>query len=440
MADKLKKSRYAIFLEKEDGSYIAYSTLSGAIIVFTEPSYINRLKKIISQEVIINNSNDDIIYMLKSKNFYISTFSDENLLVRNMYEESIVRSSLLDLMLIVTRQCNFRCTYCGQPHKNKVMNAETYRAIIKFVRNQISMRGYRKVRVTFFGGEPLLEFDNIITFLSDLRDMLSSEFQDIQYEAGMSTNAYLLSPERFNALADLNCNFYQISIDGMDYTHDKTRPLINGKGTWQTIIDNMKYMITTDKTFKISLRTNYNADVADSLINFYKYVNENLNDKRISIYYETIKNQGNDKTPTILSEVEGLLLNIEIIGIIKEQNLSCINVSSRNMPCSRVCYASKPNYFIFDERKQILKCSFALDDKNNCIGLLKNDGTYDCNNEIYSQWVYSDYLTSSKCKECLALPLCFGKRCPKTRIAYGDMNCNLEIIESELEETIRKYY
>lgn len=122
----------------------------------------------------------------------------------------------------------------------------------------------------------------------------------------------------------------------MDYTHDKTRPLVNGKGTWQTIINNMKYMISTDKTFKISLRTNYNADVADSLINFYKYINENLNDKRISIYYETIKNQGNDKTPAILSEVEGLLLNIEIIGIIKEQNLTCSNVSSRNMPCSRV--------------------------------------------------------------------------------------------------------
>lgn len=45
MVDKIKRSRYAFFIEREDGSYIAYSTLSGAVIAFTEQSYIDRLKK-----------------------------------------------------------------------------------------------------------------------------------------------------------------------------------------------------------------------------------------------------------------------------------------------------------------------------------------------------------------------------------------------------------
>lgn len=70
MPKQLKKSKYAAFIEKEDGTIIAYSSWSGAVIAFTEPSYIERLKLIIKQEI-ITDSNDEIVSVLKSKFFML---------------------------------------------------------------------------------------------------------------------------------------------------------------------------------------------------------------------------------------------------------------------------------------------------------------------------------------------------------------------------------
>ena len=440
MSKKLKRSRYAFFINKDDGSVIAYSSLSGAIIAFREITYIDRLNQLLSQPEIEFDEKNDIISVLYNKKLFVDVDADEDLLVRCLYEEGVIRNSTLDIMLIVTRQCNFRCVYCGQPHLDRKMEKETYDSVIAFVRNQLLLRGYSNVRVTFFGGEPLVEYNNIIWFLEKLKSMLDTDFPGIHMESGMSTNGYLLTPNHFDKLVSLNCSFYQISVDGMSYTHDKTRPLVGGQPTWQTIINNLSYMVTTTALFKVALRTNFNFDVADSLQEFYKYVSEKLNDKRIGIYFETIKDQGNSETPQLLGEIESLFINVEIVGMLKEYALSCNNVTSRSLPCSRVCYASKPNYFVFDDQGYLLKCSFDLDNETNNLGRIEDDGTVEINESLYSKWVYSDYLSSNKCKKCSALPLCFGKRCPKARMAYGEMDCDLDVVKCEIEEMIKKYY
>lgn len=37
---KLRKSKYAFFVKKENGNYIVYSSMSGAVIVLHEKKYI----------------------------------------------------------------------------------------------------------------------------------------------------------------------------------------------------------------------------------------------------------------------------------------------------------------------------------------------------------------------------------------------------------------
>lgn len=273
-----------------------------------------------------------------------------------------------------------------------------------------------------------------------LLSKLSTPQKIITYKAGMSTNGYLLTPQLFERLNKLKCNFYQISIDGMSETHDKLRPLVSGESTWQRIIDNLSYMVSSDKEFTVQLRTNFNVEVAESLVEFYNYVGEKLNDKRIKIYYETIKNHGNENTPDTICGIEELVLDVDIAQLIRENNLTCNNCTTRLMPCSRVCYASKPNFFIIDENAKILKCSFTLEKSNNVIGTLNENGTYIRNNYNYYNWVYHDYLTLEKCKLCKALPLCFGKRCPKAFIQFGEMQCNTDIIHAEIEGLLNSYY
>lgn len=441
---QLRKSKYAFFVKKENGNYIVYSSLSGAVVVFNKNIYIKMLEFVLDKEI-FNYENNDFFNLMIDKKIFIDEYTDESLLVRGLYEEQIIRSNTLEIMLIVTRQCNFRCVYCGQPHLKENMDIKTYDSILKFVENQINSYGYSSVYVTFFGGEPLIASENICSFLEKLQTLLSklsTNEKTITYKAGMSTNGYLLTPKLFERLNMLKCNFYQISIDGMSETHDKFRPLVSGESTWQRIIDNLSYMVSTDKEFTIQLRTNFNVDVAESLIDFYRFVGENLNDRRINIYYESIKNQGNENTPDTICGMEELVLDVDIAQLIRENNLTCNNCTTRLMPCSQVCYASKPNYFIFDEKNQVLKCSFELDSPNthNIIGILDEKGSLIENKNNYYNWVYKDYLTLDKCKNCKILPLCFGKRCPKALNKLGDMPCDINIIHAEVEGLLDSYY
>ena len=440
--ERMKKSKFAFFVKKANGNYIVYSSLSGTVILVREDKYIKLLENALGSDTFVY-SDDDFYNLMLEKKIFVEENIDEDLLVRGIYEEQIIRNKTLELMLIVTRQCNFRCIYCGQPHLDEKMDDVTYASVLKFVKNQILTHGYTSVRVTFFGGEPLLEANKICLFLEELELLLatlSTEEQKITYSSGMSTNGYLLSPETFEKLIEHNCDFYQISIDGMADVHNTMRPLVSGKPNWEKIIQNISYMLSTDKQFTILLRTNFNADVAESLIDFYKFVGEKLNDSRIQIYYETIKDHGNETTPETLCGTEELVFDIDIAQLIRENNLICSNSTQRLLPGSRVCYASKPNYYIIDEKSQILKCSFALDSPNNIVGVLDAEGNSSMNQNHYNNWVYRDYLSSETCKSCKALPLCFGKRCPKTLIQLGEVQCNVDMIQAEIEGLLDSYF
>lgn len=115
---KLRKSKYAFFVKKENGNYIAYSSLTGAVIVFNENKYIKMLKSALEKDI-FNYKDNDFFNLMIEKKIFIDDYIDEQLMVRGLYEEEIIRSNTLQIMLIVTRECNFRCIYCGQPHINE---------------------------------------------------------------------------------------------------------------------------------------------------------------------------------------------------------------------------------------------------------------------------------------------------------------------------------
>ena len=60
----------------------------------------------------------------------------------------------LELILLITEQCNFRCVYCYEDFKIGKMEPD----IIEGVKNLINKRieGLNLLQLSFFGGEPLL--------------------------------------------------------------------------------------------------------------------------------------------------------------------------------------------------------------------------------------------------------------------------------------------
>lgn len=96
--------------------------------------------------------------------------------------------------LMLTWQCNLNCTYCFEEFKcaNKEMPLELAKKILQkefelFAEKQTE----GKLKIEFFGGEPLLKFDVI----KEVTEWLVDKDFPIEYELSVTTNGTLLTSE-----------------------------------------------------------------------------------------------------------------------------------------------------------------------------------------------------------------------------------------------------
>ncbi len=129
----------------------------------------------------------------------------------------------MDLTLCLTHDCNLACSYCYAGHKRAVvMTRETAAAALDLAFRELRTG---KLQLSFFGGEPLLEWDTLAWATDRARGMAADAGVDLQLT--VTTNATLLTDERVAWLTDREFAL-GISIDGDRESHDRTRPARGG--------------------------------------------------------------------------------------------------------------------------------------------------------------------------------------------------------------------
>ncbi len=131
----------------------------------------------------------------------------------------LVRSahpSLRYLELQITDRCNLKCRHCyiGEEGKRELATAE----IEKVLREFEMMQG---LRLLITGGEPLMH-----SRFKDINRMLPS----FSFRKVLLTNGIIVKKE---TLETLNVHEIQISIDGLEGSHD----LLRGKGTFRAALE-----------------------------------------------------------------------------------------------------------------------------------------------------------------------------------------------------------
>lgn len=137
------------------------------------------------------------------------------------------------LVLEMTQQCNFRCSYCiysgsyplERTHASKRMERADIDAIVeKYFRGNSHPR-----YVSFYGGEPLLNYGLIKEFCSTVSQSGVSPCYS------MTTNGFLLQDDDIVAFL-VNHNFQlNISYDGIN--HDRYRRTVEGGPTADCLIE-----------------------------------------------------------------------------------------------------------------------------------------------------------------------------------------------------------
>lgn len=159
------------------------------------------------------------------------------------YYHSFVKNNLGQLTLQVTQGCNLKCEYCAysgnyfnREHTNRAMAFETAKKAIDYFISH--SRDSSHFAISFYGGEPLLEFELIkkCVAYADKR----SEGRKISYN--FTTNGTLLTEEKIKFVVDHNFSIL-VSLDGPQEVHDRHRIFAGtSAGSFQKMSDNVKML------------------------------------------------------------------------------------------------------------------------------------------------------------------------------------------------------
>lgn len=410
----MKRSLYMNVIEKEN-YLILHNPLHNSLIKVTDP-----LLKEITLFIKGKIGNFDLSFNTdKEKDYYnalieqkmiIDDSVDEINVLNYNYREWLVNASKkIQIIMIPTRNCNFRCPYCYELHEKIFMEEDTYQEVFNLIKNYVEIRNCSQVEISWFGGEPMLVYDKIILFMNKIKSALPN----VDVCGRMTTNGYLLTKERMQKLIHSGVNHYQITVDGMGDTHDKTRYLAGGHGTWATIIGNLLDFRRLKEQFSILIRTNMSRELVRDPYEWFQFLKANFSeDPRFTFHCETIKDLGGEnKEYAYTSNPVKDDPMMFILELYKKYELPITNYTNYLKPFSAMCYAANPYSWVIDYDGKVEKCTVCIDDEKNKVGEVKNNNL-EIDKNAFAWW--SDYETYKECKECKIFPICYGKKCPNS--------------------------
>ncbi len=322
-----------------------------------------------------------------------------------------VSEPVLELTIIPTYRCNFRCPYCYQDHeKGLIMDTDMQDAIIKFVRKHIA--NYTAVEISWFGGEPLLCVDIILKINRAIKQICKARYK--AFKSCITTNGYFLTKDVFEKLLDCGVRRYFITVDGLETEHDKQRYLANKSGTFNIIINNLLDIRTlpVSRHFSINIRSNISKSNIENLDRYLEHMHKCFSgDSRFAFFFRPVYDWGGNsidgfREKLLQEEADHAIFDRLLQSEYKLNYLEFF----LDLTGSVVCYASKMNCFVINPDGSLNKCTCEDMGHNNFVGQLLPSGDMQLNRSLLGQWS-SQYKDSEKCENCYMRGLCLKSYC-----------------------------
>lgn len=391
-------SRYNIVFERE-GIYLLYNSLSNAFVEITKDVYdiISTLTPGENCDNIDDESKDQLI---RSKSI---VSSDDVELQKIKYNTLFKRFSQKTLVLTInpTLACNFACPYCFEgEHPNIFMTEEVEDNIVSYIKQ---FKEADSLTVSWFGGEPLLNFKSLVSLSRKLMSL------DLEYSAGMITNGYLLTSKIADQLPELKIRTIQVTLDGVKEEHDSRRCLKNGAPTYDIILKNITYIAENIPSIAISVRVNIDRNNPDSFLHIYNELGHKY--KTVYVHPAFVQDvQGDGSCDSAMSMNEMYYYSTDLY------NKTGLNFNRFYFTDGRrECAVRKSNAFVIGPEGELYKCWNDVGKQERIYGNITNGGTITNESVLYNYLIGADQFNDSECLNCVLLPTCAGG-CPYTRL------------------------
>lgn len=382
-------SKYNKFFRVSD-KWVVYNSASASMFELEDELYeqlINSdfskiqadyLDDLFKQYILVEN--DDAVFNKFKFEIYKNRYSSQN----------------MHLTLIPTYYCNFNCTYCYEKSRpNIFMSEEIQKNIIAFVKEKKP----DFLHVTWYGGEPLLAFDKIISLTQALRKLV------VKFSASIVSNGYALTMEKIKQFDKLHIEEAQITLDGPAEIHNKKRPLLNGKETFDKILKNIDNLINNSNT-QLQIRVNLDKENSSEFYKLQEYLYNRYNNRNIFVYPALIQNFENNSS---CKSAKSCLFNKdEYNHFLLDQFHTHKNTKINFFPSppDLECMAKHLNAFIIGADGNIYKCWLDIGNNSKSIGNINNTT---CNYDLLAKYMVDfDVFEDEKCKNCVLLPSCGG--------------------------------
>ena len=176
------------------------------------------------------------------------------------------------LTLLLTYNCNLACDYCfcGKKKTDNMSEATAKKAIDFFMKN-----ADETVNLVFFGGEPLIQAELIKKLIHYCKENYGER---VNY--CMTTNGTLLNRENVDMIVQNNIAV-TLSVDGMSESHDLHRRFVDGRPSWNIIMDNLRnnHMNKANITLRLTFTKHNVKELAHNIISLH-----NLGFQRLAFY------------------------------------------------------------------------------------------------------------------------------------------------------------
>ena len=290
-------------------------------------------------------------------------------------------SRVFELIVLPTEQCNFRCTYCYEDF----LIGKMPRSIVNGVKNLISNRAasLEQLSLSWFGGEPLAGFD-VLTEIAEHAHALALT-NSFHLTGGLTTNGSLITPSVLNTLARINHRRFQITLDGDRDQHNLTRVKANGSGTFDVIWGALQLIRDHQERFEVTLRIHVSRGSIDGVRRLLPLIQAEFgHSDRFKIHFHRISDLGGPGGASVKpfgwQEYKAALG--ELTGMTQVHASSEVQLAEEG----EICYAAKPNSLLIRADGRVGKCTVALNDPRNDVGMLSEDGTIQFNDRRLQLW------------------------------------------------------
>lgn len=421
----MKKSRYNIPIPIED-KVLVYNSYRDVYVLLSLVVY--ELLKTEAWEL-LESEFPKVYENLCHQGLVIDDDLDELEMLRLENKEACFSSRDYSLVVYPTLDCNLKCWYCYETHvPHSRMTPETIERILSNISLSLEENRYDSYHITFFGGEPLTDFDKIAYLLAS-RAKQMVEAKGKVFSCFFVTNASLIDDAIIEKFKELKPRL-QITIDGSQEKHDTVRIWKEGaKPSYSSIITAVKKIVERVELepLSITLRINYDNDTLKEAAKILEDL-EGIDKSKVYFHFErvwqTMGMVDDEQRALLMETVEQFLAHGYVVhqGIFFRKCYSC--------PADRI------DSLVVNYNGKVYKCNGRNLVKEPSCGTLTDSGKVEWDRKILSKRIGLATFENPHCLKCKMLPVCMGP-CSQKLLEHGGYSealCSLRSLEVKLNE------